>query len=205
MPIRTDRGRAVVYRRFWGWPLHSPRRLALTTLGAAATGIGIAVLTSLGAPRKPTGAVMRPIPATGRASTPLRPPASTPTHPGSATVTSSAAVIPPAANTIGASRDAAQTARAFAARWVTHPPGMTGPQWAAQLAPFVVPEYLAILESVDPSTIPATAVTGDPTIRTTSAAVAEATVPTDAGAIQLVLLTQPDGTWRVRSYDQTAG
>ncbi len=111
-------------------------------------------------------------------------------------------MFPPTANTIGASRDAAQTARAFAARWVTHPPGMTGQQWAAQLAPFVVPEYLATLESVDPSTIPATAVTGDPTIiRTTSAAVVEATVPTNAGAIQLLLLTQPDGTWRVRSYD----
>jgi hypothetical protein len=209
MPIRTDRGRAVVYRRFWGWPLHSPRRLALTTLGAAATGIGIAVLTSLGAPREsqpapaPTGAVMRPIPATGRASTPLRPPVSTPAQPGLAAVTSSpTAVIPPTANTIGASRDAAQTARAFAAQWVTHPPGTTGQQWAAQLAPFVVPEYLATLESVDPNTIPATAVTGDPTIRTTSAAVAEATVPTNAGALQLVLLTQPDGTWRVRSYDQ---
>lgn len=114
-------------------------------------------------------------------------------------------MITPTTGTLAASPDAAQTARAFTTYWVTHPPGMTGQQWAAQLAPFVVPEYLATLQSVDPSTIPATAVTGDPTIRTASAAVTEATVPTNAGALHLVLLTQPDGTWRVRSYDQAAG
>ena len=27
MPIRTNRGRAAVYRRLWGWPLRSPRHL----------------------------------------------------------------------------------------------------------------------------------------------------------------------------------
>lgn len=208
MPIRTDRGRAVIYRRFWGWPLRSPRRLALAALLAAVGGIGIALLTSLSGPRdprtapEPTGAPAHRIPAAGLSPTPLRPPPSIPANPGPVIAPSAAPtpISPP--STDGASSDPTQAARAFATRWVTHPPGTTSQHWAAQLAPFVVPEYLATLESVDPGTIPATAVIGNPTLRTMSPTVAEATVPTDAGLLRLVLLAQPDGTWRVRSYDR---
>ena len=32
MPIRTNRGRAAVYRRLWGWPLRSPRHLAASII-----------------------------------------------------------------------------------------------------------------------------------------------------------------------------
>lgn len=81
---------------------------------------------------------------------------------------------------------------------------MTGQQWAAQLAPLVVPEYLAVLDSVEPDTIPDTEVTGEPAVTSRSSAMVEATVPTNAGGLDLVLLAQPDGTWRVRSYDRAA-
>lgn len=33
MPIRTNRGRAAVYRRLWGWPLRSPRHLVASIVG----------------------------------------------------------------------------------------------------------------------------------------------------------------------------
>jgi hypothetical protein len=206
MPIRTDRGRAVIYRRIWGWPLRSPRRLTLAVLLAAVAGLGIALLTSLDGSRDPrpapdrTGAPAQQTTVGSPSPTPRRPSPSTPARPGPVAATSAAPtpVSPP--STVGGSNDATQVARAFAAWWVTHPPGTTSQQWAAQLAPFVVPEYLATLESIDPSTIPASAVTGPPTVHPTSPTVAEATVPTDAGALRLVLLAQPDGTWRVRSY-----
>ena len=32
MPIRTNRGRAAVYRRLWGWPLRSPRHLVVALI-----------------------------------------------------------------------------------------------------------------------------------------------------------------------------
>lgn len=45
MPIRTNRGRAAVYRRVWGWPLRSPRHLAATlgVVAVLAAGLGYAV------------------------------------------------------------------------------------------------------------------------------------------------------------------
>src|SRR5262245_30959114 len=94
MPIRTDRERAVLYRRFWGWPLRSPQHLTLTTVLAAAAAIGIALLTSLGAQRdprpapQPTSTPARPSP-TGLSAMPPGPSPWTPTRPNSA------AAVPP--------------------------------------------------------------------------------------------------------------
>ena len=41
MPIRTHRGRTAVYRRFWGWPVRSPKHLAGTLLALVAIGLGL--------------------------------------------------------------------------------------------------------------------------------------------------------------------
>src|SRR2546430_11721460 len=96
MPVRTDRGRAVIYRRIWGWPLRSPRRLALAAVVAAVAGLGIALLTSLNTPRdprhapEPTRAPAQQIPVDGLSPTPRRPPPSTPAHPGPVAATSPA-------------------------------------------------------------------------------------------------------------------
>ncbi|MGH3988463.1 MAG: hypothetical protein ACRDTZ_14280, partial [Pseudonocardiaceae bacterium] len=45
MPIRTHRGRAAVYRTFWGWPVRSPRHLVGTALALVliAVGVGLAL------------------------------------------------------------------------------------------------------------------------------------------------------------------
>ncbi len=47
MPVRTRRGRAAVYRKFWGWPLRSITHLAITSIVMviAVTAIGLATDT----------------------------------------------------------------------------------------------------------------------------------------------------------------
>jgi len=40
LPIRTHRGRAAVYRMFWGWPVRSPKHLAATVLALVVITIG---------------------------------------------------------------------------------------------------------------------------------------------------------------------
>src|SRR5699024_5037019 len=47
MPIRTNRGRAAVYRRLWGAPMRSPRHLAVTVVVLA----GLIVLGGFTLPR----------------------------------------------------------------------------------------------------------------------------------------------------------
>lgn len=41
MPVRTNRGRAAVYRKLWAWPLRSLRRLMMT--GAVLIVLGLAI------------------------------------------------------------------------------------------------------------------------------------------------------------------
>src|SRR3569833_4694947 len=53
MPIRTNRGRAAVYRRLWGWPLRSPRHLmgTLVFLAILVTALGIVLPKAVGKPQ----------------------------------------------------------------------------------------------------------------------------------------------------------
>jgi hypothetical protein len=41
MPIRTNRGRAAVYRKLWAWPLRSPRHLAMAAFALAVLAIAL--------------------------------------------------------------------------------------------------------------------------------------------------------------------
>src|SRR3979411_1474232 len=56
MPIRTNRGRAAVYRRLWGWPLRSPKHLVTTliVLAVVITALGIVLPKTLGKHAGPT-------------------------------------------------------------------------------------------------------------------------------------------------------
>jgi hypothetical protein len=214
MPVRTDRGRVAIYRKLWGWPLRSGRNLAVTVVVAVTLGGGVAALAAAvgGSPAHRLGSQ----PATPTAGGPLAPtiafqPPATPT---AATPTSSAPLttgttpaVPPPSPTPAPSGPAAAKAVAgeFMARWVQHPAGMTSRQWVEQLRPYVVPEYVVELASVDPANVPATAVTGPAAVVSATATVVEVNVPTDGGVVHLVVLAQHDGTWRVRSYDLAAG
>ena len=55
MPIRTNRGRAAVYRRLWGWPLRSPRHLAASIIIFVVVVVALGVLIPKVLDRKPAG------------------------------------------------------------------------------------------------------------------------------------------------------
>lgn len=220
MPVRTDRGRVAVYRKVWGWPLRSPRHLAITAVVVLAVGTGAAIAGAAisgedqGTSPAVASSSTRPPSTTNRSSTSSSATRSATTSSAPAiTVTAAVPPITTSATTQPAALDpaaaAAAVAREFMVRWVNHPAGMTSKQWAAQLVPYVVAEYVVVLETVEPSNIPATRVTGDPIIASAVPAAAptviELDVATDGGAVHLVLLAQPDKTWRVRSYSMGTG
>ena len=48
MPVRTQHGRAQVYRRVWGAPLRSPRRLVTLVVAVLALAVGLGLAVSSG-------------------------------------------------------------------------------------------------------------------------------------------------------------
>src|SRR4051794_26764831 len=128
MPIRTNRGRAAVYRKLWGWPMRSPRHLIAAFLvafvlvlaigllvprllgagGSAATGAGTGAATSTTAAAPATGTA--PV-----AQTPAAPQSSLPTR-----ITAPSQARTPAPP----SPKAIEVATRWAKAWVNHPMGM---------------------------------------------------------------------------------
>ena len=207
MPIRTNRGRAAVYRKLWGWPMRSPRHLIVTFLvvfavvltiglvvprvlgtaggGSTATGAGTTDSTN------PTAAA----PATGTApvaATTTVPQGSLPTR---ITAPSQAATpAPPAAR-------AMEVANRWAKAWVNHPKGVTTEQWLNGLRDFTTEEQLAVMSSVDPENIPATAVTGAGVATSSYTTSVNVNVPTNGGTVSILVIATPQG-WRVAHYEQ---
>jgi hypothetical protein len=200
VPIRTNRGRAVVYRRLWAWPLRSPRHLAITVLVLAvlATVVGVfmpddarpvsaQLSTSTSTSVSPTGSTGSTTRSPTQTTTPKTSrPAVTTTPPSSA---------PPAP-------EALNVASAWARAWVHHPPGMSSEDWVAQLAPLTTEEFIPQLRTVDPANIPSTAVTGPPTSTSSTARAVELNIPTDGAVLHLTLIATPEG-WRVSAYNRS--
>jgi hypothetical protein len=199
MPIRTNRGRAAVYRRLWGWPVRSPRHLAaaVSALAALAILIGLLVprlaspLATLGPHQSGVTATTAP-PAAAAPGAAARATTSTSRVPR-ATVTS-----PP---TIAPAPEALAIAEAWARAWVNHPQGMTNDQWVAQLAPLTTDEFLPQLRSVDPANIPASAVTGKAESVTASARAVDTVITTDGPKLKLTVIAT-DAGWRVSAFDR---
>ncbi|HET8642593.1 MAG TPA: hypothetical protein VFM37_11690 [Pseudonocardiaceae bacterium] len=206
MPIRTNRGRAAVYRRLWAWPLRSPRHLGMAVLVVAvlATVVGIVVPDR----SDPLSARRSGLPVSSHTSTTAgtegESRAST-TVPNTGTATRTTA-SPPVTTTPPVSAPAApealNVANAWARAWVNHPDGMTSEEWVAQLAPLTTEEFLPQLQTVDPANIPSTAVTGQAMPTTATARVVEADVPTDGAVLHLIVIATPAG-WRVSAYDRS--
>jgi hypothetical protein len=210
MPIRTNRGRAAVYRRLWAWPLRSPKHLAIAVLVLAvlATLIGVLMpddndpLTTrnIGGPTTTRTAVSTAAqpqgqtPSPGQAGAPAAPPAASTTA-SAAVTTTPPAPAPPAP-------EALDVANAWARAWVNHPDGMTSDEWAAQLAPLTTDEFVPQLRTVDPANIPSTAVTGPATPTSSTGRVVEVDVPTDGAVLHLTVIATPAG-WRVSAYDRS--
>jgi hypothetical protein len=213
VPIRTNRGRAAVYRRLWGWPMRSPRHLIVTLvlIFAVVTTIGVTVprLTGSGT----TGATAD-LSGTASSTTTARPG----TSPGQAGATGAAGqaggqASGPPSTSLGnritspsltptsakAAPEALDMATRWATAWANHPAGRTHEQWINDLRPLSTDEEIIALGSVALENIPATAVTGPavPTNSTTSSV--EATVPTNGGQLSITVISTPQG-WRVANY-----
>ena len=206
MPIRTNRGRAAVYRRLWGWPLRSPRHLVITLIGVVVLAIVIGIVAARvhGATR-PTpsgsaalGTTTNGVATTGNAGTTGNGTTTTPTAPPVSRLAS-----PPETPVSAPPAPAALTViTTWGKLWVNHPSGMTTQQWLAQLAPYTTPELLPQMNTVDLANINATQVTGAPTAVKSFTSSVEALLPTNGGQLDITAIATPQG-WLVSSY--TAG
>ncbi|MCG8920612.1 hypothetical protein L6E12_33095 [Actinokineospora sp. PR83] len=205
MPIRTNRGRAAVYRKLWGWPLRSPKHLAVAAfalalvvvaIGAAAPGV-IGTRSAPG-PRNPVAAAASAVPS----GTPAPLPGSGgPT----ATITQTRITAPPGTPTsVPPAPQALETARKWVEKWVTHPSGITNAEWLEALRPYTTEEYLPVMRSVDPANVPASRLTGEPKAVRSFPKSVEAEVPTDGGTLKLTVIDTGAG-WRVANYEQQEG
>jgi hypothetical protein len=200
MPIRTNRGRAAVYRRLWGFPLRSPRHLVgtLVFLAILVTALGIVVPKVMG--KQPAKA--SPFaPGTTTSVTATRPGVAATVPTSNLPTRLSQPLTTP--TTAAPNGDAVRVAKEWAAAWVNHPQGITSAQWLEQLKPFTTEEYLPVMSSVDPANVPATKVTGEPTVGTSYTSSVQLTIPTDGPKLSITVVSTNAG-WRVADYDQAS-
>lgn len=201
MPIRTQRGRAAVWRRLWGWPLTSYRHLLLTVAAVATVGAVIGVAASshdstdhAAAPARQSAPSSWPAPAQGPAT---RPPATTPVEtPGDPAPTNPIGPVAPTPPEVS------QLAGDFTRELVNHPPGTSNAQWVDHLRPYVTPETAGLMETVDPANM-SIHLTGPAHATTVTPSVVHMEAPMDRGTLQLVMLNVSPGRWQVQSYDET--
>jgi len=205
MPIRTNRGRAAVYRRLWGWPLRSPKHLVITLIGVVVLAIVIGIIAARlhGTPRPAaTGSAVLGTTTNGLTT------ANNAGTTGSGTATSTAPPVsrlasPPETPVSAPPAPAALTViTTWGKLWVNHPTGMTTAQWQAQLAPYTTQELLPQMSTVDLANISATQVTGVPTATKSFTSSVEALLPTNGGQLDITAIATPQG-WLVSNY--TAG
>ena len=202
MPIRTQRGRAAVWRRLWGWPLTSYRHLGITVVAAAAAGLLVSL--ALGGQHDPAAPDAHPRPVQAQhhppPPAPLRPAPRPPVTPPSEVETPQPPPEEPEAPAVEpAPPEALQVADAFAGRFAT--PGLSTGQWVDQLRPYVTPETAGLLATVDPANVQLQ-LAGPPQPTKVTPAVLHVRIPLQHGALQLVLVHHD--RWLVRSYDEVA-
>jgi hypothetical protein len=201
MPIRTNRGRAAVYRRLWGWPMRSPRHLAVLVFVVAilviAAGIIIPQLTGSNdpTPGAVAGTTSRTTTAPGTPGTSGAPPTTTSSLPTRiTTVTETPKTAEPAPAALDLAED-------WAKAWVDHPEGITNEEWLKDLAPLTTEEQLTEMATVEPGNIGATKVTGEPEAVESYTSSVEVKLATDDGDLLITVIKTPDG-WRVAYYEQ---
>ncbi|MET0189812.1 MAG: hypothetical protein ABW212_12485 [Pseudonocardia sediminis] len=201
MPIRSSRGRAGAYRSVWQWPLRSPVNLGISIVVLVLVVAGLVFVGGKLGGSAGNGGLL----AAGEApsesaqpSTGYAPPSTTPTPTALPPVTP---LTPRELPLSAAPPEALAAARNWTAAWVNHPPGTTNERWTAGMRPFTTDEYLGVLAAVDPSNVPATAVTGPPKPTRVSPRSVECEVPTNALKLS-VLVVDTDAGWRVSRYDR---
>ncbi|ASU80894.1 hypothetical protein CDG81_06660 [Actinopolyspora erythraea] len=205
MPIRTHRGRAAVYRRLWGWPLRSPKHLilALVLLVALVSAVGL-LLPEI----TPAGSTAR----TDRESTDYAP---EPEERDSAAgggqdvgdrdelggappTISVPTVTPESAPPTPAGMD---VVRSWVSNWSRHSPDTTRQQWLDRLRPHTTPEFMGVMESVEPANVPATELTGELSAESSTESSMRVLVPTDGPTLRVHVVRTEQG-WRVAGYDR---
>jgi hypothetical protein len=196
MPIRTNRGRAAVYRRLWGWPLRSPNHLIATIVGFAVLVFVLSfVVPNVGKRSSAAG------PLTGAAGSSA--PGQVGVLPsGVPSISLPTKAAPPSPNPPSAAVDpnAQLTAENWAEAWSTHPAGITNEQWLAKLKPYTTEEKLPTMSSVDPANLPDGGLTGTVKARESHAESAVFEVGLKAGGKLVMTLVKRDGEWRVHEY-----
>lgn len=199
MPIRTNRGRAAVYRRLWGAPLRSPRHLIVTVV------ILVGLIATMGF------LIPKVLPEDARMSSANGQTVTAPTNQITAPSLSMSAEPletrltedPATPTSAPPSPKALEVATKWATAWVNHPKGITSEQWLEGLEPYTTDEYLPVMSSVDPANIPAEKVTGKPVAVNSFTSSVEVDVPTDGPTLRITVVSTDDG-WRVAGYDQAS-
>ena len=213
MPIRTNRGRAAVYRKLWGWPMRSPGHLTAVLLVVAAVvlTVGIIVPQVAGSGDGGRGAAAQTQDTTSGAGETSDDPATSdggapaPDPSGSATSDLPTRLPSPTQKPTSAppADDALKVVDAWGKAWVHHPAGTTAAKWLDGLKPYTTEEYMVEMSTVDPANIPATKVTGPPVPKQSYTSSVTANLPTDGGTIAITVIDTPQG-WRVAFYEQVA-
>jgi hypothetical protein len=210
VPIRTNRGRAAVYRKLWGWPLRSPRHLVALCLVVLAfvlfLGYILPRLTGGSSAAQSTAATTTSGSSTATSSTSQTPTQGAtgvvPPPPVSPSLTETRQPVSENKTPARADPQALSTAKNWATAFVKHD-GVSPQQWLDALKPLTTDEYYATtITKIDPAVIAAKKITGDPEPTPdsyTSSVTVE--VPTDAKKLSITLVKTTAG-WRVNEHDE---
>lgn len=188
-PIRSNRGRAAVWRHLWSWPLQTRTRAVLTLVAVTAVLLLVGQLGNLtdrdqAAPAE-TGTTT-PVPTT-ETTEPSAPAETSETpRPAPSTVRAAGKQAP---------QGALRTAMGFMRNWV-HTDDRDTDEWVHTLQPYAMPELAGQLQSVDPARVPSSEIVGDPRVTRASPSVVEVNIPTDTDTVSVVLI-HPNGPWKV--------
>jgi len=200
MPIRTNRGRAAVYRRVWGTPMRSPKHLAVTlvvlTLLLVTGGI---VLPRLFDGSAGNGVMSQDGGYSSQHDTPVA-------HSRDLDERETA---PPAApqrqleapESVEPAPRALTVAHDWAEAWVDHPEETSKKEWLAALEPYTTREFLPQLKHIRLGNIPSSEVTGAPEPVSSHRKSLVVKLPTD-GPVLLITVIDSDEGWRVSRYEQ---
>ena len=192
--------------RIWRWPLYSPRRLIGTVLVLLLVIAVPNVVLSRGANPAPPPP---PAQAGGTTTAPNQPgPSGTAGGLPTAGTDANGTAAPPAQSTVAptvsprpprpnARQEVGATALAFTTAWAR--PDRPQAQWFAEVSKYADVEFRPQLAKTDPTEVPATKVTGVPTVVSVTFASGVVEVPTDGGTVVVSLIhdEKDNPGWRV--------
>jgi hypothetical protein len=216
MPIRTNRGRAAVYRRLWGWPLRSPRHLIglvvfvlvlvlfLSTVLPQVTGGSASTQnTGAGAPVTTSQTTTSTTPTQGAPGVVPPPAGGSGTTTRSATLTETRQSPTEQLTPSRADPKALDVALQWAEAFVNHPDGISAQDWLNPMRELTTEEYFATrLSTIDPKAVTAARIRGGP-VATAESYTSSVTVeiPTDAKKLRMTLIKTGEG-WRVNEHTE---